>query len=90
MAPWDRNGSSPRGTQRFVWQEQISAWMLGQVHHIILSFFLRGGRLATCSTGPANSIGMKIWQCYNNLPAQAWHYSNNDKLSLNGNGLSSF
>jgi len=37
-------------------------------------------------TRPANGVGMKIWQCYDNLPAQAWHYSDNDKLLLRGNG----
>jgi hypothetical protein len=46
MAPRARNGSSPRGTQKFVWREQISAWMLGQVRHKILSFFLLRWRLA--------------------------------------------
>ncbi|KAF8890491.1 ricin B lectin domain-containing protein [Infundibulicybe gibba] len=36
---------------------------------------------------PANALGMKIWQCYDNLPAQEWTYTPNNKISLNNKGL---
>lgn len=32
---------------------------------------------------------MKIWQCYDNLPAQQWFYTNDNRIRLNGKGSSS-
>ena len=29
---------------------------------------------------------MKIWQCYDNLPAQAWYYTNDNRIAVTGKG----
>lgn len=29
---------------------------------------------------------MKIWQCYDNLPAQAWYFTNDGRVALEGQG----
>ncbi|KAF8997618.1 G-X-X-X-Q-X-W domain-containing protein [Cyathus striatus] len=29
-----------------------------------------------------NGVGMKIWQCYDNLPAQAWYYTDDNRIAL--------
>ncbi|KAJ3507116.1 hypothetical protein NLJ89_g6483 [Agrocybe chaxingu] len=36
---------------------------------------------------PGNGIGMKIWQCYDNLPAQQWYFTNDNRIALEGRGL---
>ncbi|KAJ8514806.1 hypothetical protein ONZ45_g7709 [Pleurotus djamor] len=36
---------------------------------------------------PANGVGMKIWQCYDNLPAQQWYLTDDDRIALEGQGL---
>ena len=30
---------------------------------------------------------MKIWQCYDNLPAQAWFYTADNRVALTGKGM---
>ncbi|KAF8649444.1 hypothetical protein AX16_005791 [Volvariella volvacea WC 439] len=35
-------------------------------------------------SAPASGTGMKIWQCYDNLPAQSWYYTNDGRIALNG------
>lgn len=47
--------------------------------------------LLTSLLDPANGIGLKIWQCYDNLRAQQWNYERySDRIRLdaqvNGNG----
>ncbi|RDB19188.1 Endo-1,4-beta-xylanase A [Hypsizygus marmoreus] len=36
---------------------------------------------------PGNGIGMKIWTCYDNLPAQAWYFTDDNRIALEGKGL---
>jgi hypothetical protein len=36
---------------------------------------------------PANGIGLKIWQCYDNLPAQQWFYTDDNRIALEGQGF---
>ncbi|KAJ8520470.1 hypothetical protein ONZ45_g2708 [Pleurotus djamor] len=36
---------------------------------------------------PGNGIGMKIYQCYANLPAQQWFLTQDDRIALEGQGL---
>ncbi|KAF9442685.1 carbohydrate-binding module family 13 protein [Macrolepiota fuliginosa MF-IS2] len=36
---------------------------------------------------PANGIGMKIWECFNNLPAQDWFYTSDQRIALTNQGL---
>ena len=38
--------------------------------------------------GPGNGVGLKIWQCYDNLQAQQWYYTDDQRIVLNGTGLS--
>ncbi|KAF4579418.1 hypothetical protein EYR36_001229 [Pleurotus pulmonarius] len=36
---------------------------------------------------PGNSIRMKIWTCYDNLPAQEWYYTGDNRIALFNKGL---
>jgi hypothetical protein len=53
----------------------------GQVRVAGTNFCLDAG------SSPANGVGMKIWQCYNNLPAQTWYYTLDRRIALEGKGL---
>jgi len=35
---------------------------------------------------PGNGVGMKLWQCYDNLPAQNWVYNADNQFVLSGKG----
>ncbi|KAF8642814.1 hypothetical protein AX16_009403 [Volvariella volvacea WC 439] len=35
-------------------------------------------------SSPGNGVGMKIWQCYDNLPAQDWYYTDDARIALTG------
>ncbi|KAF8981382.1 hypothetical protein BDQ17DRAFT_1337346 [Cyathus striatus] len=35
---------------------------------------------------PANGVGMKIWTCYDNLPAQTWTYTTSNTIALSVQG----
>ena len=37
-------------------------------------------------SNPANGVGMKIWQCFDNLPAQDWFYTADDRVALTNQG----
>ncbi|KAF8960448.1 G-X-X-X-Q-X-W domain-containing protein [Flammula alnicola] len=37
-------------------------------------------------SSPANGVGLKIWQCYDNLPAQQWYYTDDNRIALEGQG----
>ncbi|KAJ3504999.1 hypothetical protein NMY22_g17733 [Coprinellus aureogranulatus] len=36
---------------------------------------------------PNDGTQMKIWNCYDNLPAQAWYYTDDKRLALTGRGF---
>ncbi|TFK37931.1 ricin B lectin domain-containing protein [Crucibulum laeve] len=38
-------------------------------------------------SSPGNGVGMKLWQCYDNLPAQQWYFTDDDRIALEGKGL---
>jgi len=38
-------------------------------------------------SNPGNGVRMKIWQCYDNLPAQRWHLTQDWRIALEGRGL---
>ncbi|KAG9222082.1 hypothetical protein CCMSSC00406_0009307 [Pleurotus cornucopiae] len=38
-------------------------------------------------SSPANGVGMKIWQCFDNLPAQEWFLTNDDRIALQNQGF---
>ncbi|KAF8157229.1 ricin B lectin domain-containing protein [Crassisporium funariophilum] len=38
-------------------------------------------------SSPANGVGLKIWQCYDNLAAQSWYYTDDNRIALQGKGL---
>ncbi|KAF9470860.1 G-X-X-X-Q-X-W domain-containing protein [Pholiota conissans] len=59
-------------------------------------FFVRGStkvRLANTNfcldagSTPANGVGLKIWQCYDNLPAQQWNFTADNRIALENQGL---
>jgi hypothetical protein len=33
---------------------------------------------------------MKIWQCYDDLPAQQWYYTDDNRLAVEGKGTLSW
>ncbi|TFK65369.1 carbohydrate-binding module family 13 protein/putative endo-1,3-beta-glucanase, partial [Pluteus cervinus] len=37
-------------------------------------------------SSPQNGVGLKIWQCYDNLPAQDWYYTADNRLALTNQG----
>ncbi|KAF8895130.1 carbohydrate-binding module family 13 protein [Infundibulicybe gibba] len=58
------------------------------IHHGKTAVRLAGTNFCLdAGSSPGNAVGMKIWQCYDNLPAQAWTYTANNKISLNNKGL---
>ncbi|KAG9222080.1 hypothetical protein CCMSSC00406_0009309 [Pleurotus cornucopiae] len=38
-------------------------------------------------SSPANGVGMKIWECFDNLPAQQWFLKADDRIALENQGL---
>ena len=38
-------------------------------------------------SSPSNGIGMKIWTCYDNLPAQQWFYTGDNRIALENQGF---
>ncbi|KAF6764171.1 ricin B lectin domain-containing protein [Ephemerocybe angulata] len=38
-------------------------------------------------TNPTNGTLMKVWQCYDNLPAQAWYWTDDNRIALEGQGF---
>ncbi|KAF9556255.1 hypothetical protein CPC08DRAFT_694670 [Agrocybe pediades] len=58
-------------------------------------FFVRGStkiQLANTNfcldagSNPANGVGLKIWQCFDNLPAQQWFFTNDNRIALENQG----
>ena len=39
---------------------------------------------------PYDGTKMKIWNCYNNLPAQQFWYTDDKRIALSGSGKRSF
>ncbi|KAF9443568.1 carbohydrate-binding module family 13 protein, partial [Macrolepiota fuliginosa MF-IS2] len=37
-------------------------------------------------TSPTNGTPMKIWTCFDNLPAQEWFYTGDDRIALFNQG----
>ncbi|KAF9048752.1 G-X-X-X-Q-X-W domain-containing protein [Panaeolus papilionaceus] len=37
-------------------------------------------------SNPASGVGLKIWQCFDNLPAQQWNYTLDNRIALEGQG----
>jgi len=38
-------------------------------------------------SAPANGVGMKIWECFSNLPAQDWFYTTDQRIALTNQGF---
>ncbi|KAG9222069.1 hypothetical protein CCMSSC00406_0008054 [Pleurotus cornucopiae] len=38
-------------------------------------------------SSPANGVGMKIWECFDNLPAQQWFLTDDNRIALENQGL---
>lgn len=36
---------------------------------------------------PANGVQLKLWECYDNLPAQQWYYTDDNRIALGGQGF---
>ena len=44
--------------------------------------------LSNTNPAPGNGVGLKIWQCYDNLAAQQWFYTDDNRIKLNAPGPS--
>lgn len=51
-----------------------------------MSSLRRFGSCTHLFQAPGNGVGMKIWQCYDNLPAQQWYYTADNRIALEGQG----
>jgi hypothetical protein len=60
---------------------QVSGFA-GSTHSLVFTIQL------ICSVDPANGVQLKIWECYNNLPAQQWVYTDDDRIALENQGMS--
>ncbi|KAL4265377.1 Carbohydrate-binding module family 13 protein [Pleurotus pulmonarius] len=38
-------------------------------------------------SSPGNGVGMKVWQCFDNLPAQQWFFTDDNRIALENQGL---
>jgi len=38
----------------------------------------------------SSGVGMKIWTCYDNLPAQSWNYTSDNRMKLANQGAFNF
>ncbi|KAH6906593.1 G-X-X-X-Q-X-W domain-containing protein [Coprinopsis sp. MPI-PUGE-AT-0042] len=59
----------------------------GQVRVKGTNFCLDSGSEIDCKQDAANGSQMKIWQCFDNLPAQTWTLTWDDRLVRAGTGL---
>lgn len=84
MVPMLRSGLSTEQTRRFRSQEPTTASTLVQVR--ILSIYLDRPCEHDRWADPASGVSMKIWQCYDNLPAQAWYYTGDNRIAVTGTG----
>jgi hypothetical protein len=78
------NGSYIAEVPRSRWQEWTSVSTLVQVSPTSLNIRL----ISETHLDPANGVGLKIWQCFDNLPAQQWFYTDDNRIALEGQGTS--
>lgn len=86
MARRLKSGSLNVETPKFNSRARTSAWMLALVSHDFLGL----GIIINCPldiSAPGNGVGMKIWECYDNLAAQAWYYTDDNRIALAGQGI---
>ncbi|TFK65365.1 carbohydrate-binding module family 13 protein [Pluteus cervinus] len=38
-------------------------------------------------SSPQNGVGLKVWQCYDNLPAQDWYWTDDNRIALKDQGF---
>ncbi|TFK38391.1 carbohydrate-binding module family 13 protein [Crucibulum laeve] len=48
--------------------------------------FGQTGFCLDAGSSPANGVGMKIWQCFDSLPAQTWFATEDNRIALAGQG----
>ena len=70
---------------KFNWLGLISALMQERVSTMLISCL----QDLTTAPDPANGVQLKIWQCYDNLPAQQWYYTTDNRIALANQGNSS-
>jgi hypothetical protein len=80
------SGFSVGERPKFDLQEPISALMPGQVSSLNNSSYHYHLLFTIMNQAPGNGVGMKIWQCYDNLPAQTWVYNTDSQFVLSGRG----
>jgi len=39
------------------------------------------------SIDPANGVQLKLWECHDNLPAQQWYYTDDNRIALDNQGM---
>ncbi|TFK38390.1 ricin B lectin domain-containing protein [Crucibulum laeve] len=60
-------------------------WAFGHGTTTKVEYNLSGFCLDAGSS-PANGVGMKIWQCFDDLPAQTWFFTNDNRMALFNQG----
>ena len=86
--PARKSGSFTRTTLRSRWRGPTFAWTPAPASPSLQKrsdFSLTHG----CHIDPGNNIGAKIWTCYDNLPAQAWYYTDDNRIAVTGKGAQS-
>ncbi|KAL0952120.1 hypothetical protein HGRIS_008749 [Hohenbuehelia grisea] len=83
-----RNNVRENGTPVQIWDcndTPAQNWILNpgstKVRLMGTNFCLDAG------SAPGDNVPMKIWQCYDNLPAQQWFLTNDRRLALDNQGL---
>lgn len=84
MDPPLRSGSFRTDQPKFDSPIPTSAWTLVPVSATV-SIHLNV-RLLTHCLAAGDGVQMKIWQCYDNLPAQAWYFTGDNRIALENQG----
>ncbi len=64
---------------------QTSVWMQAQVRTRPTSFLDKNHSLKRL--GPANGVGLKIWECFAGLPQQQWFLTDDNRIAVENLGL---
>ena len=79
-------GGFSMGRQRSEWRVPIFASTLEPVRILCLFWLYASDSSKKKTLDPSNKTPMKIYTCYDNLPAQQWYYTNDKRIALEGQG----
>ncbi|KAG6846985.1 hypothetical protein H0H93_010743 [Arthromyces matolae] len=84
-----RGGIFADGTPVQIYECNGSAAQMWNINNgtTIVQTHINGKYCLDAGSDPANGVGMKIWTCYDGLPAQTWYYTDDKRIALQGKGL---